>query len=184
MPPASSARCPRDGPMLRRTLSGWTSDADAAANLQIIYRSPKKSSARPRLEELLQHFSRRHSTPSGADRGCMLVTDPATTTIARRRQSVATAVDSSRTMPVSRSIVDYVLQTRRKACRTTDARDDQRFDTRPEHPAGRHPRGDLRADAGPLRHGGRDLHRHHHARRTRDPRAAAAADRFTEEHFG
>jgi signal transduction histidine kinase len=62
----------------------------------------------------------------GADRGCMLITDPQTGESVPKVISFGRRADQGTRMPVSRSIVDYVLKTG-QGVRTSDARSDRRF---------------------------------------------------------
>ncbi|NOX54019.1 MAG: FHA domain-containing protein [Planctomycetes bacterium] len=61
-----------------------------------------------------------------ADRGCMLIFDPQTEELVPQVYRVRSGVDDQGRMPVSRTIVDYVLS-HGQGVRTSDARSDQRF---------------------------------------------------------
>ena len=63
----------------------------------------------------------------GADRGCVLLADPDTREIVPQVFSHVHRGGDEDRMPVSRSIVDYVLA-RRQGVRTADARSDTRFE--------------------------------------------------------
>jgi signal transduction histidine kinase len=63
----------------------------------------------------------------GADRGCMLLIDPQTGQSVPKVISFGRRADQSTRMPVSRSIVDYVLK-KGQGVRTSDARSDRRFE--------------------------------------------------------
>ncbi|MBT6157220.1 MAG: FHA domain-containing protein [Planctomycetaceae bacterium] len=102
--------------------------AQTLANLQVLYRiSDEAVSPSISLEQLLQRILDLTIEVVGADRGCMLLDDPETGELvphvfARRR-----GFDADAKMPVSRSIVDYVLQ-EGQGVRTSDARRDRRFE--------------------------------------------------------
>jgi signal transduction histidine kinase len=63
----------------------------------------------------------------GADRGCMLLIDPQTGQSVPKVISFGRRADQAMRMPVSRSIVDYVLK-KGQGVRTSDARSDRRFE--------------------------------------------------------
>jgi two-component system, NtrC family, sensor kinase len=63
----------------------------------------------------------------GADRGCMLLIDPQTGQSVPKVISFGRRADQATRMPVSRSIVDYVLK-KGQGVRTSDARSDRRFE--------------------------------------------------------
>ncbi|GAB4146908.1 MAG: ATP-binding protein [Planctomycetaceae bacterium] len=99
----------------------------AVANLQALYRiaeeavSPSISS-----EQLLKRILDLTIEVVGADRGCILVSDPNSGDIVPQVYSVRNGGEATSKMPVSRSIVDYVLR-ESQGVRTSDARHDQRF---------------------------------------------------------
>lgn len=117
---------PADSPVdLQRTV----------ASLQALYRiSEEVISPLNSAEQLLQRILDLTIEAVGADRGCLLVSDPETGEMAphafsaRGKTGAQEKTDSSSTakMPVSRSIVDYVIQNS-QGVRTTDAQHDQRF---------------------------------------------------------
>ena len=63
----------------------------------------------------------------GADRGCLLIADSEEDEIVPRVFSHGSRKKSNEKMPVSRSIVNYVLE-KRQGVRTTDAQKDRRFE--------------------------------------------------------
>lgn len=99
------------------------------ANLRTLYQITEEA-VRPgvSIDQLLQRILDLAVDVLKADRGCVLLTDPVTRAI--RPHIVARPgrqrVDDER-MPVSRSIVDYVLRTG-QGVRTNDARQDSRFE--------------------------------------------------------
>ena len=120
------------------------------ANLQVLYRISEEA-VRPSIsiEQMLQRILDLNLEAVGADRGCMLVREPQTGNIVPQvfspRRGASTAP-----MPVSRSIVDYVLRTG-QGVRTSDARTDTRFSPgHLDHHLIRRGRGDLRSHAGTL----------------------------------
>jgi signal transduction histidine kinase/pSer/pThr/pTyr-binding forkhead associated (FHA) protein len=119
-----------------RTLLGATSPgvsesqalSQSLANLQALYRvSEEAVSPSISLDQLLTRILDLTIEVVGADRGCMLVDDPQTGTLVPQVFSHGRGVDASEKMPVSRSIVDYVLK-QRQGVRTSDARRDRRFE--------------------------------------------------------
>jgi two-component system, NtrC family, sensor kinase len=101
--------------------------SQALANLQVLYHIAEEV-VRPgnSIEQLLTRILEMTIDATGADRGCMLLRDPQTDELRpvafRHRRGER---DKER-MPVSRSIVDYVLKNR-QGVHTSDARSDARF---------------------------------------------------------
>lgn len=97
------------------------------ANLQALYRISEEA-VRPSItiEQLLSRILEQALEVVNADRGCMLLRDPETGDLSPQVYSHRTEKDDASRMPVSRTIVDYVLHTR-QGVRTSDARADQRF---------------------------------------------------------
>ena len=104
-----------------------------ASNLQVLYRVTEES-VRPSLsiEQLLGRLLDLSIESVHADRGCVLLRGPAddalTPAASRNRAGGAEAPPAAGPMPVSRSIVDYVLRTG-QGVRTGDAAADERFST-------------------------------------------------------
>ncbi|MEW4488473.1 ATP-binding protein [Thalassoglobus sp. JC818] len=100
----------------------------AGANLQILYQITEEA-VRPTstCEELLERILQLTLDAVGADRGCILVTDSRTDRIEPRVVSYRHGVDSTERMPISTTIVEYVIQ-HGQGVRTTDAQRDSRFD--------------------------------------------------------
>jgi len=99
------------------------------ANLHTLYRITEES-VRPSItiEQLLQKILELTIEALGADRGCVLISDPQT----KQVQPYAVGwkpgeAFAAGRMPVSRSIVDYVLRTG-QGVRTSDAQHDSRFE--------------------------------------------------------
>lgn len=103
------------------------SSPQAITNLQVLYRIAEEA-VRPSIsiEQLLSRILDLAIEVAGADRGCMLVRDHTTGELVKQAYRHRRNVDDGTRMPVSRSIVDYVLQNR-QGVRTTDARTDTRF---------------------------------------------------------
>ncbi|MBM84091.1 MAG: histidine kinase [Planctomycetaceae bacterium] len=117
-----------EGPdVVRQTVDAREPElAQTMANLQVLYRiSEVAVSPSISLDQLLNRILDLTIEVIGADRGCVLTADGMTgelTPQVFRDQ----ARDESQQMPVSRSIVDYVLKTGQGVC-TSDARTDDRF---------------------------------------------------------
>jgi len=94
--------------------------------LQLLYEvSEEMVSSSLSLEQLFQRVLDRALNAVGADRGCMLVADPKTGELIPRSVVVRSGEQHGH-LPVSRSIVDYVLK-RGHGVRTSDAKADSRF---------------------------------------------------------
>lgn len=108
-----------------------TADVSSAVNFSVLYRIAEES-VRPSipLGQLLQRMLDLTIEAVGAERGCILLIDPETKVWQLQAVSRRNAGDDAGGMPVSRSIVEYVLRGN-QGVRTTDAQHDQRFD--PEH---------------------------------------------------
>jgi len=115
--------------MLGRALSDWTISRRAAANLRILYQIGEEIARPcPRLEDLLQKLLETTLPAVGADRGCMLVADAKNDRIEPRVVVRRPGLPSTERFPVSRSIVQYVIQNG-VAVRTSDASHDDRFNS-------------------------------------------------------
>lgn len=101
--------------------------AQTLANLQVLYRISEEA-VRPAVpvQEMLQQILDLTLQAVGADRGCMLLRDPLTGEMAARVFSPVRGSATGSPMPVSRTIVDYVLRNR-QGVRTSDAKADTRF---------------------------------------------------------
>lgn len=108
--------------------SGSYAWSEAGANLQLLYRITEEV-VRPSasLDESLQRILDLTLEAIGADRGCMLVTDSKTDRIEPRIISHRAHVNVDERMPISTSIVRYVIQNGH-GVRTSDAQHDSRFE--------------------------------------------------------
>ena len=118
--------------MLSHVRSGAATDAALRTNLEVLYQVSELV-VRPSVsvDDLLSGILGLSLKAIGADRGVMLVADPQTDEIRPRvfgRQGVVTPAgdDAGDRMPISRTIVDYVL-TRGRGVLTSDAAGDERF---------------------------------------------------------
>lgn len=101
--------------------------AQTLASLQLLYRiSEETVSSTLSIDQLLQRILNTTLDAVGADRGCMLVADPRTGQFEPHAMSHRAGIDTTVRMPVSRSIVEYVLK-KGQGVRTSDARADSRF---------------------------------------------------------
>lgn len=102
--------------------------ADTPNSLSLLYRIAEEV-ARPSssLEQSLKRTLDLTVSAVLADRGCVLLTDPQSAEIRPEVTSERVAGIPGVRMPISRTIVDYVLKTG-QGVRTTDAQNDSRFD--------------------------------------------------------
>ena len=102
--------------------------ADSPNSLTVLYRIAEEV-ARPSssLEQSLQRTLDLTVSAVFADRGCVLLSDPQTAEIRPEVTSQRVAGVPGARMPISRTIVEYVLKTG-QGVRTTDAQNDSRFD--------------------------------------------------------
>ena len=102
--------------------------ADSPNSLSVLYRIAEEV-ARPSssLEQSLQRTLDLTVSAVFADRGCVLLSDPQSGEIQPQVTSQRVAGIPGARMPISRTIVDYVLKTC-QGVRTTDAQHDSRFD--------------------------------------------------------
>lgn len=98
------------------------------SNFAVLYRIAEEA-VRPSIPigQLLQRILDLTIEVVGADRGCILLIEPDTQEWQLQAVSRRGSQAGAGGMPVSRSIVDYVLKVN-QGVRTTDARHDQRFD--------------------------------------------------------
>lgn len=112
-----SAREPSDASRAKRSI----------ASLRLLYRiSEEVVSSSLSIEQLLQRILDTTLEAVGADRGCVLVTDPQTGELEPKAVAYRHSGQRLNRMPVSSSIVDYVLK-KGQGVRTSDARADSRF---------------------------------------------------------
>ena len=104
-----------------------SSVAQTLANLQVLYRITEEAVAPTlSLDQLLHRILELTIEVVGADRGCVFVNDPKTSRLSPQAFSHRRGFQTNSRMPVSRSIVDYVVK-RGQGVRTSDAPHDQRF---------------------------------------------------------
>lgn len=102
--------------------------AQALSNLQAVYRIAEEAvSPSLSVDQMLKRILDLTIGVVGADRGCMLLIDPQTGQSVPKVISFGRRADQAMRMPVSRSIVDYVLK-KGQGVRTSDARSDRRFE--------------------------------------------------------
>ncbi|MBC8115916.1 MAG: GAF domain-containing protein [Candidatus Saccharimonas sp.] len=103
-------------------------EENSPSNLAVLYRIAEEV-VRPSvsMDQSLQRILDLTIEAVGADRGCVLLTDPQSGEIRPRVASQRGAAEPGSRMPVSRTIVDYVLKNN-QGVRTTDAQHDSRFD--------------------------------------------------------
>jgi two-component system, NtrC family, sensor kinase len=103
-------------------------EENSPSNLAVLYRIAEEV-VRPSvsMDQSLQRILDLTIEAVGADRGCVLLTDPQSGEILPRVASERGAADPGSRMPVSRTIVDYVLKNN-QGVRTTNAQHDARFD--------------------------------------------------------
>jgi signal transduction histidine kinase len=97
----------------------------ARGSLQVMYRTAMAVSHTLDIDELLARILDLVFDWVSADRGCIMLVDPATGDLATRARRDREG-DGSERMVVSRTILDYVVS-RREGVITSDARDDDRF---------------------------------------------------------
>ncbi|MCA9079895.1 MAG: FHA domain-containing protein [Planctomycetaceae bacterium] len=114
--------------MVQDAAVGAATGTPVGASLQTLYRITEEV-ARPTtsLDQTLQRILDLTLDTIGADRGCMLVTNSRTDLIEPRVVSHRPDVDVNARMPISTSIVEYVIQ-QGQGVRTSDASHDSRFD--------------------------------------------------------
>jgi len=100
---------------------------ETLAQLRLLYRvSEEMVSSTLSLEQLLQRILDTSLEAVGADRGCVLVTNPQNGKLEPRALAHISGGTMAGRMPISRSIVDYVVR-KGQGVRTSDARADSRF---------------------------------------------------------
>ncbi|MFM7034121.1 MAG: ATP-binding protein [Planctomycetia bacterium] len=99
--------------------------AKARSNVQVMYRTALAASHTLDIDELLGRILELVFEWVEADRGCIMLLDPATRELQpKARRDRHTGATTS--MAISRTILDYVLE-RREGVLTSDAQDDDRF---------------------------------------------------------
>ena len=114
--------------MLSHVRSGSATTAALRTNLEVLY-EVSELVVRPSvgIDELLEQILSLTLDAIGADRGVMLIADPQTDEIKPRVFGGRKAATDQGRMPISRTIVDYVL-TRGRGVQTSDAAGDERFE--------------------------------------------------------
>lgn len=101
--------------------------AETLAQLRLLYRiSEEMVSSTLSIEQLLQRILDTSLEAVGADRGCVLVASPDNGKLEPRALAHISGGTMAGRMPISRSIVDYVVR-KGQGVRTSDARADSRF---------------------------------------------------------
>jgi two-component system, NtrC family, sensor kinase len=112
----------------RMVIPRAAASAQALSNLQAVYRIAEEAvSPSLSVDQMLKRILDLTIGVVGADRGCMLLIDPQTGQSVPKVISFGRRADQAMRMPVSRSIVDYVLK-KGQGVRTSDARSDRRFE--------------------------------------------------------
>jgi two-component system NtrC family sensor kinase len=112
--------------ILERSVRSQDESDENLATLQLLYEiSEEMVSSSLSIEQLLQRVLDQTLDAVGADRGCMLVADPKDGQLNPRAVTIRRG-DQNAHMPVSRSIVDYVIKNG-QGIRTSDASADSRF---------------------------------------------------------
>jgi two-component system, NtrC family, sensor kinase len=113
----------------RSALTSAKEGTESVAILKTLYRITEETvSPSHSLDQILQRILQETIEAVGAERGCLLVRDPETDELVAKAVADQSDSGSDRGIPVSRSIVDYV-RSHQQGVRTTDAREDQRFQT-------------------------------------------------------
>ncbi len=100
--------------------------ARARSNLQVMYRTALAVSHTLDIDDLLGRILGLVFEWVEADRGCIMLLDPATRQLNSRARRDRNGSDATSSMIISRTILDYVLD-HREGVLTSDARDDDRF---------------------------------------------------------
>ncbi len=118
-----------DGRAVPRSLSADSpEESGTPSNLTVLYRIAEEV-VRPSvsIDQTLQRILDLTIAAVGADRGCVLLTDPQSGAIRPQVAGQRGMSEPGSRMPVSRTIVDYVLKNN-QGVRTADAQHDSRFD--------------------------------------------------------
>jgi signal transduction histidine kinase len=117
-----------DSNVLGGATSGSQWLARARSNLQVMYRTALAVSHTLDIDELLARILDLIFEWVEADRGCVMLVDPQTTQLAPKARRHRAGVSSDEKISISRTILDYVME-RQGGVLTSDARDDQRWET-------------------------------------------------------
>ena len=114
--------------LAQRATAGWTEEGRASSPLRVLSGiSEEAVRASAHIDDVLKRILEQTLQAVGADRGCMLVADSRTDRIEPRVMAQRPGAELNERMPVSTSIVEYVIQ-HGQAVRTSDARHDARFE--------------------------------------------------------
>ena len=105
--------------------SSWL--ARARSNLQVMYRTALAVSHTLDIDQLLQRIMELIFEWVEADRGCIMLMDPATKTLQPKVRRTRKGVSADERITISQTILDYVIE-RNEGVLTSDARQDQRWD--------------------------------------------------------
>jgi two-component system, NtrC family, sensor kinase len=100
--------------------------ARARSNLQIMYRTALAVSHTLDIDQLLQRIMDLIFEWVEADRGCIMLMDPAAKVLQPRARRTRQGVRSEEKITISKTILDYVVE-RNEGVITSDARDDNRW---------------------------------------------------------
>jgi signal transduction histidine kinase/pSer/pThr/pTyr-binding forkhead associated (FHA) protein len=114
--------------LVKRAATAWREDEGESSPLRVLARiSEEAVRASAHIDDVLKRILEQTLQAVGADRGCMLVADSRNDRIEPRVMAQRPGVNAGGRMPVSTSIVEYVIQ-HGQAVRTSDARHDSRFE--------------------------------------------------------
>ena len=100
--------------------------ARARSNLQVMYRTALAISHTLDIDDLLGRILGLVFEWVEADRGCIMLLDPANRQLTSKARRDRSGIDATSSMTISRTILYYVLD-HREGVLTSDARDDDRF---------------------------------------------------------
>jgi signal transduction histidine kinase len=100
--------------------------ARARSNLQVMYRTALAVSHTLDIDQLLQRILELIFEWVEADRGCIMLMDPATNTLQPKVRRTREGVRAEERITISKTILDYVIQ-KNEGVLTSDARQDDRW---------------------------------------------------------
>jgi len=100
--------------------------ARARSNLQVMYRTALAVSHTLDIDQLLQRIMELIFEWVEADRGCIMLLDPASNSLQPKVRRTRQGIRASEKITISKTILDYVTQ-RNEGVLTSDARQDQRW---------------------------------------------------------
>ncbi|MBU4271748.1 MAG: FHA domain-containing protein [Planctomycetes bacterium] len=101
--------------------------ARARSNLQVMYRTALAVSHTLDIDQLLQRIMELIFEWVEADRGCIMLMDPAAKTLRPKVRRTRKGVPADERITISKTILDYVIE-RKEGVLTSDAREDERWD--------------------------------------------------------